>query len=91
MEEDEIQGDALTDVSTTKGKLFVYRINNKNDWRRVITALTATRDNIVHLDYALFEDVRLDLMGISIKSTYGTTPDETANMLHYELGNLSIR
>ena len=91
LEEGELQGDALTDVPTTRGKISVYRINDRNDWRRVITALAATRDSIAHLDYALFEDVKLDLLGISIKPTYGATPDNTANKLHYELGNLSTR
>ena len=89
--EGELQGDVLTDMSTDKGRLSVYRINNEDDLQRVITALAATRDNMANLDYAIFEDSELGSLGITISQTDGNTADMTTNGLHYELGNLSAR
>ena len=84
--EGELQGDVLTDMSTDRGRLSVYRISNEDDLQRVITALAATRDNVANLDYAIFEDSELGSLGITISN--GGYNNQWA---HYELGNLSAR
>ena len=85
----DLRGDALVTIKTSCCQLSVFRVNDGNDRQRVITALAATRDNVDRLDYAIFEDSALNLLGITVEKTYGHTPDVVANELHYQLGELT--
>lgn len=89
LEEGAIQGDALTDIRPIEGKLSVYKIDNDSE-QRVITALAAARDCVSHIDYVVFEDSKLDSIGITVEQTDGNTPDVDVNKLHYDLGKLSV-
>ena len=88
--EDELQGDALSDIVTKHGRLSVFNVANNADRQRVAVALAANREDITTLDYAVFDDSCLRDLGITVQQTRGDTPDETVNELHYELGNLTV-
>ena len=87
----ETQADALVDLQTRDNRLSVFRADNDQDIQRVIVALAATRDNVANLDYAIFDDDELVAQGIEITQSLGQTPDETANTLHHDIHNLTVR
>lgn len=91
LEDGELQGDALGDIQTKNCLLSVFRVNSEADRQRVATALAATKDHLTNVDYVVFADSNLDSLGITVHRTKGHTPDEGANDLHYELGNLTVR
>ena len=86
----ETQGDALLDLQTRDNRLSVFRVDNDNDIQRVVIALAATRDHVANLDYAIFDDDELVAQGIDITQTVGETPDQTANILHHDIQNLTV-
>ncbi len=88
--EDELQGDALSDIMVKDGRLSVFSVASDADRQRVAVALAANREDITTMDYAVFADSRLRELGITVQQTKGDTPDETVNELHYELGNLTV-
>lgn len=83
--------DALNDMRPDKCSLSVYAIMDVADRKRVAVALAATRDEIAHIDYAIFEGSSLESLGIAIRQTKGDTPDRDVNELHYNLGNLTVK
>ena len=85
----ELQADALSDLKTEKNGLSVYRVEGDGDRERIIIALAATRDNPGNLDYVLFDDANMLALGIKAEYEEGTTPDQSANKLHWELRNLT--
>ena len=87
----EIQANALCDIQTQQNRLSVYRVANENDSRRVAVAIAATRSVISKVDYAVFEDSDLHSLGITVDLSYGETPDDVVNKMHYELGHLTVR
>lgn len=87
----ELQGDALSDIRTQDCRLSVYGVSDEVDRQRVAVALAATREEISHMDYAVFSDSSLDSLGITVQATEGDTPDKTVNRMHYELGNLTVK
>lgn len=91
LEDGELQGNAIDDIQTQNCLLSVFRVNSEADRQRVAVALAATKDYLANVDYVVFEDSDLEPLGITVQQTKGHTPDETANDLHYELGNLTVR
>lgn len=90
-EDSGLSSDALDDMRTTKGNMSVYAIMDVADRKRVAVALAATRNDISHLDYAIFEGSGLESLGIAVRQTEGDTPDKDVNELHYNLGNLTVK
>lgn len=89
--DEDIQGDALCDIQTQGCKLSVFRADTEVVTQRVVMALAATKDRIANVDYAVFEDSRLESLDITIQQTEVGTPDNMVNSLHYELGNLTVK
>ena len=87
----DLKGDALSDIQTQDGKLSVYLVDSEVDRRRVVVALAATRENVSNIDYAVFENARLVLLGIMVDQSPGKMPDQTVNGMHYELGRLTTK
>lgn len=88
---EETQADALLDLQTRNNRLSVFRVDSDNDIQRVVVALAASRDHVANIDYAIFDDDELIVQGIDITQTVGETPDKTANMLHHDIHNLTVR
>lgn len=88
-EDSGLSSDALDDMRTTKGSMSVYAIMDVADRKRIAVALAATRNDISHLDYVIFES--LESLGIAVRQTEGDTPDKDVNELHYNLGNLTVK
>lgn len=91
LEDDELKGDALIDIETENGKLSVYKVTNEANAERISVALAATKDRPSKIDYAMFADSNLKSLGITVKQTEGETPDDEVNMVHYELGDLTVK
>ena len=91
LEDGELKGDALTDIKTENGRLSVYRITNEANTERISVALAATRERPDKVDYAVFADSNLKSLGITVNQTEGKTPDGEVNMVHYELGDLTVK
>ena len=87
---DELQADALSDLTTEKNGLSVYRVEGDGDRQRIIIALAATRDKPGNLDYVIFDDANMLALGITPEYREGETPDQSANKLHWELRNLTV-
>ncbi|MXX21344.1 MAG: hypothetical protein F4W68_03665 [Cenarchaeum sp. SB0661_bin_35] len=90
LDEYELQSDTLSDIMTKNGRLSVFSVSNHADKQRVAVALAANRENITNMDYAVFDESCLRPLGITVQQTKGETPDEYANKLHYELGDLTV-
>ena len=86
-----LPSDAFGDIQTSRCRLSVYAVTDAIDGQRVATAMAATREGISNIDYVIFEDSELELLGISVQHTPGDTPDDGVNKMHYDLGNLTAR
>lgn len=89
--EGDIVADVLRDVGTTNGTLSVWHIaDDKSNLNRVLAAFGATRDKVANLDYLLIEQGLLQIAGVEMLVTAGTTVDPEANsQWHRELVHLS--
>lgn len=88
--EDEIQADAFGDLSTSGNKLSVWRIeDDQSNLKRIVAAISATKDRVSNLDYALIVQEYLLENGFRFDQTPGTTPDEGANSWHLDVVELT--
>lgn len=85
----ELQGDALSDLPTSNGVLSVYAVDGGVDWQDVVMALAASRDNIAHLDYAMFDDGGFAAADLEVVQANGDTPVVEVNRVHYHIINLT--
>lgn len=85
----ELQGDALKDLQTIKGKLSVFAVENGITHQDIIIALAATREDIDVLDYAVFEDDSFAMLGMETIQEDGNTPVSEVNKVHYHIINLT--
>ncbi len=86
----ELQADAMLDLQTRGNRLSAYRVDSQAVVERVVAALAANRDHVANLDYAIFDDDELLEQPIEITQSPGETPDETANVLHNHIGELTV-
>ena len=86
-----LPSDAFGDIQTSKCRLSVYAVTDMIGGQRVAMAMAATREWVSSIDYAIFEDSKLESLGISVQHTPGDTPDNAVNGMHYDLGNLTVR
>ena len=89
-EEGDIQGDALLDLRTQDNALSVFRVDESAGIGRIIAALAATRENLSHLDYVVFDDAPLEPIGVNMVQRDGKTPDNEVNDIHYDVVNLTV-
>ena len=82
----ELQADAMLDLQTRGNHLSVYRVDSQAEVERVVAALAANRDHVANLDYAIFDDDELLEQPIEITQS----PGETANVLHHDIGELTV-
>lgn len=88
--EEELQADALVDLSTKGNKLSIYIIGDDlSDLERVVTALASTREIITDFDYALFDQAILSEIDIKLEYNEGGTADVEVNKLHRDLIELT--
>ena len=90
LEPGELQADAMLDLQSSGNRLSVYRVDSDADVERVVVALAANRDHVANLDYAVFDDDELLEQGVAVTQLQGETPDDTANMLHHDVGELTV-
>ena len=86
----DIQSDALLDLRTQDNALSVFRVDEGAGIGRVVTALAATRENLSHLDYVVFDDAPLSSYGVRVVQRDGKTPDSEVNHIHYDVVNLTV-
>jgi len=89
----DISADCLSDLRTTGNELSAWYVeDNKSNLTRILTALGAGRDDLVHVDYLIFDHSVPTTLGIKLRKTGGLTPDKGANAAwHYDLIELSAR
>jgi hypothetical protein len=88
---DDLQADALADLSTKGNVLSVYFVdeNDTEALERLIAALALSRNFITKLDYTLFSENSLSELGIRVSSEKGDTSDSVVNTWHRHLTELS--
>lgn len=86
----DIQGDALLDFRTQDNALSVFRVDDGTEIGRIVTALAATKANVSHLDYVVFDDAALASYGVHTVQIDGKTPDSEVNQIHYDVINLTV-
>ena len=64
----DIQSDALLDLRTQDNALSVFRVDEGAGIGRIVTALAATRENLSHLDYVVFDDAPTSVLMASVLS-----------------------
>lgn len=90
LEDNELKGDALSDINTLYGSLSVYTVSSESDRQRVAVALAATRRDFSNFDYVVFADSDVKPFGVTVLKIKGETPDTKVDRLHYELRNLTV-
>lgn len=87
-----MQADTVSDLPTKGNKLSVWQIDDdKSNLNQVLTAYAATFQQapITHLEYVLFDQRLLSEAGIKLNQSRAETPDDRANVYHYNLIELS--
>jgi len=78
--ENELQADALGDITTSSNALSVWLIEEDgSNIENVVSALASNRDELTNFDYAVLELDEVINSGINIKEATGETPDDNAN------------
>ena len=73
------QGDALTDLATTKNSLSVYQADSDAMVHQVIAGLATNRDKLANVDYAMIEGQLLDEMNLRVVPSDRGTPHSGVN------------
>ena len=89
--EGDLPADPLADFAGTSGNaLSVWFVNaDRGNLDLIVSALGASREKPDKLDYVLFPDKHLSDLAIVCHETRGNTLDESANVFHRDLSNLS--
>lgn len=85
-----IQSDALRDLQTTENTLSLYRVNDRDEFENVVVGLASNRERIQNLDYVILNEAEIRSAGIIPVRTDGETPCNEANILHYNLQELTV-
>lgn len=81
----QVQADALGDLTTTKNRLSVFRVESDSEIAMVTVALASNKKFLANIDYLLFDDSHLESLEIEAIRNKGNTPDARVNELHYDL------
>jgi hypothetical protein len=88
----DLQADALVDLSTKSNELSVYLVDqDKADLNQVVVALALTCDNLSNVDFALIKEEDLEPLQIKVRQSQGNTPDELVNSRHYDLYEITAQ
>lgn len=85
-----MQSDVLLDLQTVGNKMSVYRVDDDDEFESVVVGLASSRDNFDNLDYAVLDESTIHSATIKLVQTNGNTPCNKANMLHYDLQELTV-
>lgn len=90
--QDELQADALGDLSTSSNILSVWLINeDKSNLEEVVAALASNRNDLTNFDYAVVSLEDVLNAGINVKDVGGETADDHANEhWHRNLEELTV-
>ena len=70
--------------------MSLYRIDDEDEFESVVVGLASSRDNFANLDYAILDESAIHSAAITLVKTDGNTPCDKANMLHYDLQELTV-
>lgn len=70
--------------------MSLYRVDDEDEFESVVIGLASSRDNFANLDYALLDESAIHSAAITLVKTAGNTPCDKANMLHYDLQELTV-
>ena len=84
-----MQADAVHDLGTSDNQLSLFRVESKEEAKRVCTALAANRASLSNLDFALVEEAIVRHAGIEMEQQIGQTPDDVVNSWHYNFVELT--
>ena len=89
--EGHLQADALVDLATKGNRLSIYLVNEDySNLEQLVAALaTSNTDYISDFEYAIFDLIFLDDIGIKLEEIEGETPDRIVNSWHRDLVELS--
>lgn len=88
--DEDLQADTLGDLGTTSNELSVYHVDhNKNNLRRIISALAVNTKEYSNVDFALFDENLIAELGIKMKKSKGELADEQVNQWHSDLYELT--
>jgi hypothetical protein len=85
----DLRADALKDLVTQENKLSVYRVTEVVPVQRILAALGSARDNLVKIDFILFDFDVLKGLAIAYEEVLGTTLDSEVNACHIDLIELT--
>ena len=85
----ETQADAIHDLETSDNQLSLFRVESREEAKRVCTALAANRGNLSNLDFALVREEVVRHAGIEVEKRVGQTPDDVVNSWHYNFVELT--
>jgi len=92
LSQNDLQADALVDLSTKSNELSVYLVDqDKTDLNQVVVALALTCDNLSNVDFALIKEEDLEPLQIKVRQSQGDTPDELVNSRHYDLYEITAQ
>jgi hypothetical protein len=86
----EILSDALSDLRTKDNALSVFEVGEDADEGRISVALAASREKVVKIEYAIFDDAQFAELGIDVIRSAGVTPDARVNEAHFNLQHLTV-
>lgn len=91
--EHDLQGDALTDLTTQNNALSMWIVeDNSSNLNRIISAIAATNQNLSNIDYALLDFTIVEGLGVKVGVVPGATPDMQANEVwHRDFQELTAR
>lgn len=88
----ELQADALGDVSTQDNTLSVWYVDDAaTNLDQVLTAIASTRSVPSNLDYVLLDESIITQLGIEVVDDPAATPFPSANNWHRNLVHLTRR
>ncbi|MCG3117208.1 MAG: hypothetical protein LLH30_16180 [Candidatus Manganitrophus sp. SA1] len=89
---DDVHADSVSDLQTKGNTLSVWQIDDdKSNLNQILTALAARFQKVPigHLEYVLFDQNLLSEIDIKFNQSKAETPDDRANVCHYNLIELS--
>jgi hypothetical protein len=87
----DLRADALRDLTTEGNKLSIWKITEELPLPRILAALAAKRENLVKLEFILFDFAVLGELGIAHEQVNGDTHDSVVNGCHIDLIQLTAR
>jgi hypothetical protein len=86
---DETPADVLADLKTDEGTLSIFQVEDRTLVDDVLAAFASIRNDVVNLDYVLFDPAVIRECGIKVVTKKGETPDARVNDWHLDLTELT--